>query len=227
VWTTVLALAAALNFEPIRIGLITVLLSRPRPLLQLSAYLAGSLAISFGCGLLVLFVFHRNPLGTSASSGARTQIAVGVIALALAAVVALRTLAARRGRRGPAGAGSRAVDALTASAGRLLRRGESPWFSAVVGVGSGLPSVDYLALLVIIATSQAAPAQKVGALVAFLLIGNLVVLIPIVGYLVAPERTGDLVNRLGSWTRSRSGMEYAALLAFVGVLLIGLGWRGL
>ena len=92
-----LVLAIAVNLEPTRIGLLPLLLSRRQPLLQLLAYLVGSLTISLGFGLAVLFVFDESVFGTSASGGGKAQIAVGVLALLVAAVMAVRGLRTRRG----------------------------------------------------------------------------------------------------------------------------------
>ena len=60
-WTTVLVLAIAVNFEPTRIGLVPLMLVRPRPLLQLFAFLCGCLAMTLSIGLLVLFVSTEVP----------------------------------------------------------------------------------------------------------------------------------------------------------------------
>ena len=101
VWTTVFVLAFAVNFEPTRIGLITVALSRPRPLLQLLAFLCGSFAMTTSVGLLVLFVFHHGLLGEANFNGAKIQIAIGVLALAGAALLATNVLPAVRHSRKP------------------------------------------------------------------------------------------------------------------------------
>ena len=87
----------------------------------------------------------------------------------------------------------------------------------------GLPSVDYLAVLIIIGTSQRSQPEQAAALVTFVLLGSLVVMVPLIGYIIAPAKTLDVIERFAAWTRSRSQIEYAGLLALIGVLLIGLG----
>ena len=240
-WTTVLVLAVAVNFEPTRIGLVPILLARPRPLAQLLAYLTGTLTVSLGFGLLILFVFQRNPFGVDMSDAGKAQVGIGIFALGMAAVLSARSLHNRRTAR-RAGLGTQPTDIgsadannvtsaaqprdpgrLTESVRTLLRRGRSPWFAGLVGVALGLPSIDYLALLIIIATSTAAPLEQASALIVFLLIGSSVVMAPLVGYLIAPARTLELLGRFGAWSRSRSLIEYAALLAVIGVLLIAVG----
>lgn len=231
-WTTVLVLAVAVNVEPTRIGLLPLLLSRPKPLLQLLAFLAGSMSVSLGFGLLVLFVFERNPFGDSSSNGGMAQILVGAVALTIAAAMAIRWLSKRDSaaleQRTPAEPRPPGrVEKLTTTVRRVLGRSRSPWLSGIVGVGAGLPSVDYLAVLLVIGTSGAGPTEQAAALVTVILLSSLVIMVPLVGYLVAPAKTLVLIDRFGAWTRSRSGIEYAMLLALIGILLIGLGWSHL
>ena len=228
-WTTVLLLAIAVNFEPTRIGLVPMLLARDRPMLQLLAYLAGSITVNLGFGLLILFVFHRNPFGSSSSNGGKAQIAVGVLALLVALFMAVRSrrtkVTADLADGPPSGEADkqRAVDRFTTAVRNVLRKGRSPWFAGLVGVGVGLPSVDYLAVLIIIGTSQRSQPEQAAALVTFVLLGSLVVMVPLLGYLIAPVKTIDVIARFAAWTRSRSQIEYAGLLALIGVLLVGLG----
>ena len=239
-WTTVLVLAIAVNFEPTRIGLVPLMLSRQRPVLQLIAYLCGNVTMALTFGLLVLFVFERSPLGTSTSSGGRAQIIIGVIALAVAAALMLKSLhssrnrkrldanAAKTAQQDPAGATiPRTVDRMTKLVRSVFQRGNSPWLSGLVGVGVGLPSVDYLALLVVIATSRTSPPEQAAALITFLVIGNAVVTIPLISYLLRPQQTLEKLDKLGAWIRSRSRIDYAIILAAIGVLFIGLGWTHL
>lgn len=214
-------LAIAVNFEPTRIGLLPLLLSRDRPLLQLAAYLLGSMTISLGFGFLVLFVFHRNPFGTSASNGGKAQIVVGILAILVAAAMVLKAVKARRAT-GPKDSDTR-FDKFTQSVRNVLSKGRSPWLACLIGVGVGLPSVDYLAVLMIIATSGAAPSQQAAVLVTAGIVGSLIIIAPLIGYLVAPAKTLDAIARFGAWTRSRSQYEYAALLAFAGAMLVGIG----
>jgi len=244
-WLTVLVLAIAVNFEPFRIGLVPLLLARPRPLAQLLAFLAASLAVSLSFGLLILFVFQQNPFGTTVSDAGKVQIGVGAFALALSAGLAVRWILSRRSVVNSAGPGEPAPAAgpseaptgrprlarragdLSESMKALLRKGQAPWVAGLVGGTLSLPSVDFLALLIIIATSKANPGEQVSALVTFLIIGSSVVMAPLIGYLIAPERTMEILSRFGAWSRSRSLIEYAALLALIGVLLIAVGWSRL
>src|ERR1700758_2384474 len=87
-WTSVLVLATAMNFQPIRVGLIALMLSKPRPAAQLLAFIAGSFAMATSVGLPVLFVFHRGVFGASKTDGAKAQIVIGVLILLIAVLLA-------------------------------------------------------------------------------------------------------------------------------------------
>ena len=90
-----------------------------------------------------------------------------------------------------------------------------------------MPSVDYLALLVLIAASGAAPLTQAGALFTFIVVANAVVTIPIASYLVAPEKTRALLGRLHDWVLARRRRDFAALLAVAGFVMIAVGINGL
>ena len=95
---TVLLMAVAVSVEPFRIGMTVLMLNRPRPALQLLAFLAGGFAMGTTVGLVVLFVFRRSVLGSSSFALPKVQILVGLLALTVAAIVAAN-LPARMGAR--------------------------------------------------------------------------------------------------------------------------------
>ena len=230
-WVSVLLLALAVNLEPTRICLVPLLLARDRPRQQLIAFLAGNLTMSLGFGLLALFSFRHVPLATASVDGGLVKIVLGAIALVAAVVMALRWMSRRQaeaqGTAGPRGGLEEnrpsLADPVAERFRKLLRKTGSPWLVGLIGMGVGLPSPDYLGVLAIIATSQHAPAEQVVALVTFVLMGSLVTLALLAGFVVAPDQTLDLAVRFGNWTRSRSQIEYAALVALVGCLMIVLG----
>lgn len=205
-----------------------MLLSRRHPVVQLLFYLIGTMTMNLVFGLLILFVFRRNPLGTNASTGAIAQLAVGLLALAVALVMAVRWRIARRkqvaGGSSPEDQdGLSGTDKVFSGARAILRRGGSPWFAGLLGMGVGLPSVDFMAVLVIIATSHKPPAHQTAALVTFILLGSVLLMAPLVGYLFAPAKTLQRIEVFAAWVRSRSQIEYSALLGVAGAILIGVG----
>jgi Flp pilus assembly pilin Flp len=49
----------------------------------------------------------------------------------------------------------------------------------------------------------------------------------LIGYLISPTKTLDRISRFADWTRTRSQVEYAGILALIGLILIGVGWSHL
>ncbi len=230
-WLTVFILAAAMNFEATRPTLAPLMLVRPRPIVQLLALFCGSFLMGLVAGLLVVFVFEQTPLGADRANGAKAQIAIGLLTLVIAAVMALNVprYFPRRKKTAPPGAepaeeaAQRPMDKLAERAREVLRKGNSPWLSFALGLGIGLPSVDFLAVLVVIASAGEPAPARFGALLMFLVVGNACLAIPLVTYLLAPEPTSRWIDRFQAWIRARSRREFAAVVCAMGLLQIVLG----
>jgi len=82
------------------------------------------------------------------------------------------------------------------------------------------------ALALIVASGTAATIQF-GALVVFNVVAFALVEIPLLCYLVAPDRTRAALSALYDWVRLRGRYGVAALLVVVGAVLIGVGLSGL
>ena len=114
------------------------------------------------------------------------------------------------------------VDNFTKRAGRLVE-GRSLWFAGALGVGIALPSVDFVALLLLIASSGEPIKVQVTALFTFLFVANTILLIPMIGYFAAKEKTIRTLENLRSWVLARSRRDYAVLLAIAGALMVTVG----
>ena len=202
-------MAVAVSFEPFRIGMTVLMLNRPRPVLQLSAFLCGGFAMGVTVGLVVLFVV-RSAVNPAQFTLPRVQIAIGVLALVIAAVLAASGSRPRRFDRIPAWA-------------RRLADGHSLWVAGMAGLGIALPSIDYLAALAVIAASGVDTATQIGALLTFNAVAFALVEIPLLAYLVAPTRTQASMASLHGWLRSRRRRDVAALLAAFGCVLLVVG----
>jgi hypothetical protein len=223
-WITLLLMAVAVSLEPFRIAMTVVMINRPRPLLQLLAFLTGGFAMGIAVGVVVLFLL-RPAMGSAHFTLPRVQIVVGALLLGYAAVVAASAL---RGRRDDEGACQveRRSGPLAMRTRRLLNGG-SPWTAGVAGLGIALPSVDYLAVLALIVASGATASTQFGALLLFNVVAFGFVEFPLVSYLVAPDRTRATMSRLQDWVRRRRRRDVAVLLAAVGCVLLGAGLAGL
>jgi Sap, sulfolipid-1-addressing protein len=233
-WVTILVMAVAISLEPFRIGMTVLMLNRPRPPLQLLAFLCGGFAMGMTVGLIVLFGLRRRLLtGPTHLSLPKIQIFIGVLALVAAAGLALRSYLARPSRRPRVNAGAgvtarvktRVLGSLSARVKGLLD-GRSLWVAGAAGLGIALPSFDYLAVLAVILASGAAAMTQVGALVIFNAVAFALVEIPLLAYLLAPQATQVWMAALNDWIRSRRRGEVATLLAVVGSILLSAGFAG-
>jgi hypothetical protein len=222
-WITLLAMAVAVSLEPFRIGMTVLMINRPRPLLQLLVFLTGGFAMGITVGVIVLFVL-RPALGSAHFTLPRVQIVIGALLLVNAAI--LPTGLVGRSVAGSAGPTARRFAPLATRARQLLD-GRSLWTAGVAGLGIALPSIDYLAVLALIVASGSAAAVQVGALLLFNVVAFGFVEIPLVCYLVAPDRTRATLAALQDWLRSRGRRAVTVLLATVGCLLLGAGLAGL
>lgn len=238
-WTTLFVMAIAVSLEPVRVGLAVVMLNRPRPVLQLAAFLCGGFVMGFGVGVAVLGVLHAVPVMSNGLTVPRVQIAIGLLALTAAAALAGNVTArcrevrlASATARGD-GPGAAAVDPVPSARDRLstcakgLFGGSSLWVAGISGLGIALPSVDYLAALAVIHASNTSARIQLAALLGFNLVAFSLVVIPLLCYLVAPKRTLVAMAALNDWVRARSRRDIAAILAVAGLLMIGLGVVGL
>ncbi|MFA1701930.1 GAP family protein [Mycobacterium intracellulare] len=221
---TIGVMALAVSLEPFRIGMTVLMLNRPKPLLQLLAFVAGGFAMGLTVGATVLFLLRRVLLRSTYFTLPRVQILIGALALAAAAGLAAKIAAdRRRGSRGVPPDRDRARPAWLTTRLRRLLDGRSLWVAAAAGLGIALPSVDYLAALALILASGAPVMTQLGALLMFNVIAFSLVEIPLVAYLLAPTATRAAMTALQDWIRSRRRIEVAALLVAVGLVLLAAG----
>lgn len=223
-WIPLLMMAVAVSLEPFRIGMTVLLINRPRPGLQLLAFLVGGFAMGTAVGVIVLFVL-RPALGSAHFTLPKVQIAVGAVVLVNAALVATGVIGGT-GWPGADGARGRVLGPL-ATRGRQLLNGRSLRAAGVAGLGIALPSVDYLAALALIVASGAAAAVQFGALMLFNVVAFALVELPLLSYLVAPDRTRATLSALYDWLRAQGRRGVSALLALIGCVLLGVGFAGL
>lgn len=107
-WGSVLGLALLTALNPVRLGLILLMISRPRPVPNLLAYWVGSLTACVPGLLAPLMVVHFTPMSrffaqdsaspATSSTLRHMQIGIGVFALSIAALMTVHSLARRRQR---------------------------------------------------------------------------------------------------------------------------------
>ena len=233
-WITVLVLALAMSFEPSRPVWVPLMLARPHPILQLFALFFGCILSGLGVGLLVLFVFRQTPLASDTTNAATVQIGIGLFSLLVAAVLATKFSLPGRKPAIPVKTGTdepatddppaqRAIDKMSDRARTILRKGNSPWLSGVIGLAIGATSLEFLAALLVIASSGAGKMAEIGALLMFLVVGNALITVPLATYLFAPQQTSVWIERFQNWLRTRGRREFAAILATMGLIQLAIG----
>jgi Sap, sulfolipid-1-addressing protein len=238
-WGAVLLLALVATADPVRIGIAILLFSRPRPVLQLFAFWLGGTAISLVVGLGVLFglrdfalVLMRDVASTAASSaGGHVRIAIGVLALMIAALLTIRFTAFQRARGSMPGddpsalvlqpSMPRAFSRLSTRAQDVLH-GEALWVAFVVGAGMST-DFKYLVVLASILASGVAVGTQVGAAVVYTLVALAFVEIPLIGHLAAPAKTHVVLLQAHNWVRARRRWVVAVIVAVAGVSLVATG----
>ena len=109
-WGSVLGLALLVALNPVLLGVILLMISRPRPVQNLLTYWVGCLIVNVPCLLVPLMVLHLTPtftsfardLATPATAASSTvrhiQLGMGVLALSIAALMTVRFWARQRQR---------------------------------------------------------------------------------------------------------------------------------
>jgi hypothetical protein len=232
----VLALVAAI--DPVRIGIVTLLISRPRPMLNLLVFWLAGIAAGTAAALLLLLVLRDRMLSVirvvrstvSGSGAAPIQVAIGVIAVLIAGLIAARFWVRQRAPV-PVTGGEPSVLVLeqnTRSGSRRLsiRRkyhGESLVLACVAGVAWATPPVEYLTAIIAILASRADAAAQVCAALMFTLVAFTAAEIPLISYLVIPAKTLTVVLRLQDWISVRRQRILAVVVGAAGVLLVVAG----
>jgi hypothetical protein len=239
-WGTVLLVAMMAATDPVRFGIAVLLISRPRPMVNLLAFWLGGMAmgIAVALGALVLLrdfalMVMQTVSSAAASSTARyLQVAFGVLALLTAALIAVGFSVRQRAQIPmPCGGPSALVlqsstptafSRLSARA-RSALEGGNPWVAFVVGIGSVTPAAEYLMALIAIAASRAAIGTQVSAAVVFTIVVLAVVELPLVIYVATPAKTQAVMLQLHNWVRTRRRRIFAVSLAVMGVMLMATG----
>jgi hypothetical protein len=223
--------------DPVRIGIVALLISRPRPMLNLFAFWLGGMATGTALAFVVLLFLRDLTLSVmralvSVASGPTvtyTQLAIGMLALQIAVVVGARYWARQRAPVAVTGAPSVLVVELNTpiasrplSVRRRLERGSLP-VAFAAGIWLATPPVEYVGAMIAILASGAAAGAQVSAALMFTVVAFAVVEIPLVGYLATPAKTQAVLLRLHEWIRARRQPILSVVVGACGALLVVAG----
>ncbi|HEU4944944.1 MAG TPA: GAP family protein [Solirubrobacterales bacterium] len=218
-------------FNPTLLAAVTLMLLLPNPKRLMFGYLLGAYAASISVGLVIVFALPESS-ATSASKNTLSplgDVVVGSLLLLVAIVLATdrdRPLRERKARRKGEKHEPSEEEEKESLPMRLLGRG-SPRIAFVVGLLLSFPGVTYLAGLNHIHKLDVAALPTTLLVVAFCLVQQLLLEVPLAGYFVAPERTGEAVHRFRGWL-ARNGRQAGIIVAVVlGALVLIRGIAGL
>jgi hypothetical protein len=210
-----LALLASLS--PTALLVAAVYLGSARPRLIAAIYLAGAVVMSLVMGIVLLVVLRSANLSRPAEYTPRYGLRLGLGILLLAAAVVV----ARRPARppDPEQAKRGIVDRLVAN--------PAPISAFLVGILIFAPGVTFLAALQVIATAQASPDLTALALLIVVVINALLVWLPIVLYLAAPNMTTRYLKAFNNWLRAHGRAILCVVMATAGAIMLANGIYGL
>jgi hypothetical protein len=221
---SIFGLALLAMFNPTLLAAVTVMMLLPSPKKLMFGYLLGAYLTSISLGLLIVFSLH----GTGSAESARhtlsplEDIVVGLIALLVGYVLLSgrgEELRERRRRRKEAKQKDPPKESFPE---RMLGRG-SARITFAVGVVLSFPGVSYLAALDKMAKLDAGTAPTVLLVIAFCLVQQTLLELPLIGYTFAPDWTQDAVARFRAWLGSNGRRAGAYVAVTIGALLLARG----
>lgn len=213
-----LAFFAAVN--PTLLAAVTVLMLLPNTKKLMLGYVLGAYVTSITAGLLIVFALNDSASDTAKHTlGPGQDLVVGAILLLAAYALLSGRGAAIRERRKRSKEAKAAGEPKQSWPERMLGRG-SARVTFAVGLLLSFPGVSYLAALDRMAKLDASDVDLVLLVVAFCLIQQLLLELPLIGYAVAPDWTQRAVTSFREWV-GRNGRRTAGYVALVlGSLLI-------
>jgi hypothetical protein len=192
------------------IAAVTVMLFQTSPKRLLIGYLLGGLLVSLSIGFVIVFAVHQSAATTTSQNtiSPALDIVFGVLLLAAAYVLRSERMERRRQRKAKEKEG---VEQEPSRVERVLGRG-SARITFLVGVVLTLPGVSYLAALHELDDLNYGTVPTILVILGFNVMLLLLLEIPLVGFVLAPERTVVKVQNFREWL-SRNGLKAGIYVA--------------
>lgn len=206
-------LAIASAFWPILLAVVLISLRAPHPGRLMIGFLAGGLLTTVTIGLIVIYALQGASLTSDSDSwfGPGLEITAGV-----AAVVAAYVLR-KRYQRGDTPAKPKKSE--PGRTERMLAHGAALAFVGGI-VLNIVPGVVPVVALKDIAEGDYTFAETFGLVLFFYVIMFAFIEIPLIGYVVAPERTKQATASFNAWLDRNGHRLGIGVLALIGVYMI-------
>jgi len=216
-------------FNPSLLAAVTVMLLLPNPKRLMVGYLLGAYTTSITLGLVIVFTLQ----GSSTESTSKhtisplEDIVVGLLAVLIAFVLGTgrdQPFQERRRQKKDAKlkAKMEAGKPTESLPLRLLGKGD-PKVTFVVGAILSFPGVSFLTALDKINKLNPGTVPTVLLVVGFCLMQQILLELPLLGYVFAPDSTQDRVNRFKAWMGAKGRTAAVIGAGAIGVILIARG----
>jgi hypothetical protein len=213
------ALLAALS--PTALLVMAVFLGSDNPRRIAMLYVAGAVLMTVVMAVTVLLVLRATGMNQPREHTPRygLRLGLGILALAIAAVMILRARHAPPAAAGTAGGGGEGAPRKPSLMTRLTAR-PRPLTAFLAGLLLFAPSAAFIAAVQVIATADAAVPVTVLAVVIVTVVTVLSVWLPLIAYLVAPEATTRALRNANGWLVAHGRAVVTWALAVAGVILV-------
>lgn len=214
----VLAFASAL--WPTLVAVVIVALTRERPQRLLLGFLAGGLMTTITVGLVIVFALTGTSIvdESKSTTNPAVDLTVGVLCV-IVALVARRRQQHQPFQPKPKKPKKHEGPSRTE---RALARG--PLFAFLLGIALDvMPGFFYLVALKDLAEADYATLEVIVLVVVFCLLMFMLIELPILSYLFAPEKTSLWANQFNAWLRANARRLVPILALAVGIFLIARG----
>jgi hypothetical protein len=210
-------LALLASISPTALLIAATFLGSARPRVTAVLYLCGAVAMSLVMGVVILLVLRSANLSRPAEHTPRYGVRLGLGILLLAAAT---VIARRRGRP---------TEAARERPGLLIRLTTTPrpGTAFLVGLLVFAPGATFLAALQVIATARAGFELTVLAVIVVITINVLLVWMPLLLHIAAPEATTRYLTAFNGWLRTHGNTLLMWVMVAAGAIMIGNGIYGL
>ena len=207
-----LAFVAALNPKYLAVDLLLIENRRPRAMFL--CILLGGMTVALTIGLLDVLTIHADAISAQKTASAGGDLVLGLVLVAVGALVATGRLHGRRKTPVPAGDGQPEEKEKKDSWAQRALAEPRLGLAMVIGALCGIPGGAYLSALHILVTSKSSTANQVIGVVLFVIIEFLLIIIPFVSLELRPEATKARLKTAQDWLlgHARQLMAYTALI---------------
>jgi hypothetical protein len=210
-------LALLASISPTALLIVAIYLGAAQPRVTAGFYLTGALTMSVIMGLVLLVALRSADLSLSTEHTPRYELRLGLgVVLLVAGIVIAR-------RRSPPPKPDERPQGLL----YRLAANPSPRSAFLVGVLVFAPGATFLAAVQVIATARASIRLTAAAVLIVVVLNVLLVWLPIVLYLIAPDVTTRYLAAFNGWLRVNGRKVLTGVLLVAGAILIGNGIYGL